>query len=92
MLKICQEFVTFVLLFCYSANTSNKSNKLLKAIEYGRDQRTDPNQAEEIGEWKLSLYLDIYINGKREYEFIKLYLIPEKTKTDKEVPAFAACD
>lgn len=32
-----------------------------------------------------SLYLDIYINGKREYEFIKLYLIPEKTKADKEV-------
>lgn len=31
-----------------------------------------------------SLYLDIYRDGKREYEFLKLYLIPEKTKADKE--------
>lgn len=23
----------------------------------------------------VSLYLDIYLNGKREYEFLKLYLI-----------------
>lgn len=32
----------------------------------------------------VSLYLAIYINGKRTYEFLKLYLIPEKTKADKE--------
>lgn len=32
----------------------------------------------------VSLYLAIYINGHREYEFLKLYLIPEKTKADKE--------
>ena len=32
----------------------------------------------------ISLYLAIYINGHREYEFLKLYLIPEKTKADKE--------
>lgn len=32
----------------------------------------------------VSLYLAIYINGRREYEFLKLYLIPEKTKADKE--------
>jgi integrase len=31
----------------------------------------------------VSLYLDLYINGKREYEFLKLYLIPEITKRDK---------
>lgn len=31
-----------------------------------------------------SLYLDIYLgNGRREYEYLKLYLIPEKTKEDR---------
>lgn len=32
----------------------------------------------------VSLYLAIYINGHREYEFLRLYLIPEKSKADKE--------
>ena len=31
-----------------------------------------------------SLYLDCYIEGKREYEFLKLYLIPETSSANKE--------
>lgn len=30
-----------------------------------------------------SLYLDIYRDGKREYEFLKLYITPEKNREDK---------
>ena len=33
----------------------------------------------------ISLYLSIYIDGKREYEFLKLYLRPENTKQDKAI-------
>lgn len=32
----------------------------------------------------INLYLDIYIDGKRSYENLKLYLVPEKTRADKE--------
>lgn len=31
-----------------------------------------------------TLYLDIYLNGKRTYEYLKLYLVPERTRADKE--------
>jgi integrase len=30
-----------------------------------------------------SIYLDIYQDGNREYEFLKLYLVPERTPIDK---------
>lgn len=32
----------------------------------------------------ITLYLDIYLNGKRSYEYLKLYLIPEANRKDKE--------
>ncbi|MEY8688060.1 Arm DNA-binding domain-containing protein [Bacteroides sp. AN502(2024)] len=31
-----------------------------------------------------SLYLDIYLNRERSYEYLKLYLIPERNRADKE--------
>ena len=30
-----------------------------------------------------SLYLDTYTKGKRTYEYLRLYLVPEKTREDK---------
>lgn len=32
----------------------------------------------------LSLYLDIYLNGRRSYEYLHLYLVPERTQADKK--------
>lgn len=37
----------------------------------------------ELEDGRKSIYLDTYHNGKRHYEFLKLYLLPEVTKKSK---------
>ena len=32
----------------------------------------------------ISLHLDIYLDGRRSYEYLKMYLVPEKTRADRE--------
>jgi len=32
----------------------------------------------------ISLYLDIYVDGRRTYEYLRMYLVPERTRKDKE--------
>ena len=38
----------------------------------------------KLANGNLSLYLDIYINGMRSYEFLRLYIIPERNREDKD--------
>ena len=40
-------------------------------------------RTKKLSNGNLSIYLDVYRDGKREYEFLKLYLIPERTRADK---------
>lgn len=43
-----------------------------------------------------SIYLDIYMNGRRQYEFLKLYIIPKHNQADKKKKCrdakFGKCD
>lgn len=38
----------------------------------------------KLANGNISLYLDIYVSGKRHYEFLKMYIIPEKNKEDRD--------
>lgn len=38
----------------------------------------------ELANGNQSIYLDIYQDGKRKYEFLKLYLVPEKGRDRTE--------
>lgn len=40
-------------------------------------------RTKKLSNGNLSLYLDYYKDGIREYEFLKLYLVPERTPADK---------
>lgn len=41
-------------------------------------------RAKKLSSGNKSLYLDKYVNGIREYEFLKLYIVPERTTADRE--------
>lgn len=41
-------------------------------------------RAKKLANENESLYLDCYYDGKRKREFLKLYIVPERTKEDKE--------
>jgi integrase len=41
-------------------------------------------RAKKLSNGNQSLYLDFYFEGKREYEFLKLYLVPEMSAVNRE--------
>jgi hypothetical protein len=54
---------------------SRKQPKAKEPVKIRYKQLANGNQ---------SIYFDIYRNGRRMYEFPKLYLVPERTSVDKE--------
>lgn len=60
-----------------------QQEKRVKKRDYASNKKTresqgaDPSSDERIGRRQQSLYLDIYRNGNRSYEYLKMYIIPE---------------
>lgn len=50
----------------------------------GNSKETIKLRQRKMPSGNTSLYLDIYRNGKRVYEYLHLYLIPERNRKDKE--------
>ena len=73
MLLVCRKIAIFVLLFCYSGYQSNKNNKYRNYMANIKEPIRIRRKTLKNG--NISLYLDIYRNGKRDYEFLKLYLL-----------------
>lgn len=50
------------------------------------DKSKDPIRLRErlTSSGRRSLYLDVYVGGHRSYEYLRLYLVPELTRADKE--------
>lgn len=69
MLPLCYPFVT----------RKQKNNIMQKNKEPVRLRQ------KQLKNGNVSLYLDIYIDGIRDYEFLKLYLVKERTKQDREI-------
>ena len=69
--------MTIFVVVTIQKNIMAKKKKAVKAKEPIR------LRFKELANGNKSLYLDIYRDGKRQYEFLKLYLIPETDETAK---------
>lgn len=73
MLLRCYFRVTFVYL----------RHQITKIMQDTQTKETVKIRSKKLKDGSLSLYLDIYQNGQREYEFLKLYISPGTSKADK---------
>ncbi len=70
----------FLLLFCCLKQIKKqKSNKIM-----GQSKEPIRLRQRRTPSGLTSLYLDIYLNGRRSYEYLKMYLVPERTRADRE--------
>lgn len=84
---------TFLLLVCYSLSKMKENcylcvgNKISKRMARPKKQLKAKEPVtirfKKLANGNQSVYLDIYRNGKREYEFLKMYLIPEVDNASK---------
>ena len=70
-------------MFIFAVGNKHKNKVAMKKALSTKAKEPVKLRTKRLANGNLSLYLDVYVDGKREYNFLKLYLIPEKTKADK---------
>lgn len=71
--------IFFVVILLLVTETATKATKIM-----GQSKEPIRLRQRKTASGNTTLYLDIYLNGKRSYEYLKLYLIPETNRKDKE--------
>ncbi len=67
--------------------TTIKFNDMARPKKQIRAKEPVTIRFKELAKGSKSIYLDIYRDGVRSYEFLKLYIIPEKSAEDKNANA-----
>lgn len=80
MLLICYLFCIFVAGNKRLITMSKKKTELST-----KEKQPVKIRYKKLANGNLSIYLDIYQNGKRNYKFLKLYLVPETNEKAKAI-------
>ena len=67
--------IFFVVILLLVTETATKATKIM-----GQSKEPIRLRQRKTASGNTTLYLDIYLNGKRSYEYLKLYLIPETNR------------
>ena len=77
-------FARFKIIFVpLRRNKLQHSNNMAKQKKQTKAKEPVRIRFKELKNGNTSIYLDIYRDGKRSYEFLKLYLIPERSQSAK---------
>ena len=74
----------FIWLIGHSNDKQQKHNNMARAKKQVTLKEPVRIRFKELSNGTQSIYLDIYKDGKRSYEFLKLYLLPEISPRIKE--------
>ncbi len=75
-----------ILQFTFAQRNLNGINKTWATKSKNRQRSKEPIRIryKALNNGNQSIYLDLYYDGRREYEFLKLYLVPETSAANKE--------